>query len=577
MTMKYFVMTLLLLGSMLGIRPVRAASGHFTLIQIGDIHGNLVPRANLRSDSPGHMEGGLARMYTEIQRIRDAHKNSFLVNTGDTIQGSAEALFTRGQAIVDVMNMFGIQAYEPGNWDFLYGPQRFLDLFAGNSPKAPWYPVAANLYYNGAPFADKSGQQVLPPYMIRNIGGLKVGIIGLTTYRGIPAVPHVTDGFKFTGGDAELAKYIPILRDQDKVDALIVISELGQGDNIRLAEKYPGIDAILSSDMHEESFKPAVTKNGTLVTEVGQDGTLVGELNLTITNGKMTGWRWQAHTIDESIPPNPTIAGLVQEVRKSFVSGPDFKPHTNPIDGTVLDQPLDKVVGYTKIPLYRGNFSHEFMPGVLEGSSHDFLTDAIRAVTGADIGAIRGFRYGTEVPPGPITIGDLYHFIPIGPFIAKGTATGQAILNQMEQAADGALDTKVGIWSGGWLFNYSGITADFNPYEPTGKRFSKVMVQRQGAAACAPLDPQATYTYGAYFYPGDPTHLNGLPVSNVTVLKDAQGHPLGAVQAVIQYLQSLPKHTVDPAINRIHLLAPLPPYIYHNPEIQPLKGVPVKY
>ena len=74
-------------------------TGSVTLIHTGDIHGHLVPRPNVRSDSTGHLEGGLARVATTVNRIRSqrGYKNTLLINTGDTLQGSAEAMFSRGQ------------------------------------------------------------------------------------------------------------------------------------------------------------------------------------------------------------------------------------------------------------------------------------------------------------------------------------------------------------------------------------------------------------------------------------------------------------------------------------------------
>jgi len=84
-----------------------------TLLQIGDVHGHLLPRPNLRSDGTGHEEGGLARLYAKAQHIRQASPNALLFNTGDTIQGSAEALYTRGQALVEVIDKFGVDATSP--------------------------------------------------------------------------------------------------------------------------------------------------------------------------------------------------------------------------------------------------------------------------------------------------------------------------------------------------------------------------------------------------------------------------------------------------------------------------------
>ncbi|MEW6613150.1 MAG: bifunctional metallophosphatase/5'-nucleotidase [Pseudomonadota bacterium] len=550
-----------------------AGNGTVTLIQIGDLHGHLVPRPNVRSDSSGRLEGGLARLYTQIQEIRSRARDSLLINTGDTIQGSAETLFTRGQAMVDVLNRFGIDAFAPGNWDFLYGTQRFQELFCPASRKAPWHAVAANLYYDGAPYAAWSGQRVLPPYEIRPVGGLRIGILGFTTFRGIPILNSTTQGFKFTPGDAELAELIPVLREREKVDLVVMVSELGLADNIRLAESHPGVDVILSADMHEATIKPVVTKTGTIISEVGQDGTLLGELQLQVSNGKLSSWRWQAHVIDDRLAEDPGIAALVREVRKSFVSGPDFTPHINPFNGSVLKQPLDTVVGYTQVPLYRGNFSTEGMPGVIEGSSHDFLADAFRSMTGAEIGAIRGFRYGTHVAPGPITLADLYHFMPIGAQIAVGEIQGRQLKAQMENAADGSLNPDVSIWSGGWLFGYSGVRADLHPYHSAGSRFSNVQVFNRQNQAWMPLDPNVTYTYASYYYDVDPKLVNLTPANHIRVLKDDGGRPLDATEVVVRYLQSLPNRTVTPELNRIRLLDPLPPPLFGNPEIQPLKGL----
>ena len=125
--------------AVLFIAPVMAdddstpGTGSVTLIHTGDIHGHLVPRPNVRSDSSGHLEGGLARVATTVNRIRRQHgyQNTLLLNTGDTLQGSAEAMFSRGQVMIDVLNLFDVQAHAPGNWDYLYGTDRFLEAFVG--------------------------------------------------------------------------------------------------------------------------------------------------------------------------------------------------------------------------------------------------------------------------------------------------------------------------------------------------------------------------------------------------------------------------------------------------------------
>ena len=137
-------------------RAAFAGSGEIVLIHAGDIHGHLVPRPNVRSDTKSGMEGGLARIATVIKQIRAKQiraanpGETIYFNTGDTLQGSAEALLTRGQALIDVMNLIKPDFDEPGNWDYLYGTQRWLETFAGSGNTPPLLStqsVAANFYY----------------------------------------------------------------------------------------------------------------------------------------------------------------------------------------------------------------------------------------------------------------------------------------------------------------------------------------------------------------------------------------------------------------------------------------------
>jgi 2',3'-cyclic-nucleotide 2'-phosphodiesterase (5'-nucleotidase family) len=616
-----------LLTAALGLAPVAAAVAgaerptgppvfSLTLIHIGDIHGHLVPRPNLRSDAQGRRpEGGLARMYTKIQQIRThaddgrregkkakkaSVKRTLLLNTGDTVQGSAEALYTRGVALVEVLNAFGIDGFAPGNWEFVYGTDRFLELFAGPSPLAPWGTVAANVRRAPASGNCPDGDYVLPPYTVKDLDGVKVGILGFTTDRGPQVVGSaVTAGLCFLSSapgssgtpdvsqvEAELRAQVAKLRAVEGVDLVVMLSELGLANNSLLAERNNGIDVILSSDMHEETRDPVVvsTPNGgkTLVVEEGQDGTNLGELRLTFKRGRLAHWHWKSHVIDSTLREDPAIAARVAKVRAPFVAGPDFHQHSNPFHGGTLRAPIDTVVGHTQVGLHRSNFSGEALPGVIEGTSHNFLTDAFRAVAGSQIGAIRGFRYGTHVAPGPVKLEDLYHFIPIGPRIARGSIAGQAVKNQIENAASGSLDPDPRNWTGGWLFGFSGVTLDFDPYQPAGARASNIQVTGN------PLNTASRYSYASYWYDTDPGLINRVPATDIQVaVRDpdtgkARFVPVAQVggyeqmdgtEVVAEYLQDhLGGNLAALEGPRVSLLAPLPPPVYGNPEVQPLRG-----
>lgn len=510
-------------------------SKSITLIHIGDLHGHTMPRPNLRSDGDGRMEGGLARLATVIKKIREDNDNTLLVNTGDTIQGSGEALYTRGKALVDVVDLLGVEAFAPGNWEYVYGPERFKEFFQGGR----WGALASNLYDTAASnddgkivdavgnvvtspafpegipatlarvhtiaesedwsrwYAD-NGQRVLPPYSIKNIGKVKVGVLGCTTRRGPQVVGSwVVDGIEFTDCQKEVEKFVPVLRNQHRVDLVVLITEIEIGVNIQMVETSElldgdnHIDVILNSDMHEETLEPIKIWNKshtrqTLLIEEGQDGTMLGELKLTIKNKTLVDYDFTPHRIHDGIRENWRVAKKVREVRAPFTTHFDASipcnensPYYNSFSGTCLKGSLDEVVGRTDVDLHRSNYSDEDMPAVLEGTSHDFIADAIRWWAGSDLATVRGFRYGTHVKPGPITRNDLYHFIPIGARIGKASRIHVAQLrNQVDNSSQAVFSSDPGNtwvkpapennvgWGGGWLFAYSGdgFSVKYDPY-----------------------------------------------------------------------------------------------------------------
>ena len=540
-----------------------------TLLQMGDIHGHLIPRPHLRSDGGTAKLGGLAYLYSKIEEIRNANEHVMLFNTGDTIQGSAEALYTRGQALVDVLDQFDIDGFAPGNWDYLYGADRFVELF-GNGR---WGAVAANVYFDGNVYPDKAGQRVLPPYVVKRVNGLNIGIMGLSTERiTLAPGPWATKGFVATSEGAELPELITELREQKMVDVVILVSEFGLAKNVWFAENYPGIDVVLSADMHEETREAIRTSNGTLITEVGQDGTRLGEVTLRMRGNLVAGSDYRFHTIDTGvIQPDPMIADLVNEERKEFVAGADFTTHVNPFNGMLLNRPIDQVVGTADVALHRSNYAHEDMPASVEGSSHNFLADAFREQAGADIGHIRGFRYGTHIAPGAIKLEDLYHYIAIGPEVAKTEITGQMLKNYLENNAEGSFSADLFAWAGGWQMGLSGVRYDLDVSATKGNRISNVTLQDPATGEWLPLDTAATYSIAGYWYQQNPANVAGiLGRTAAEPVRGEQGEVIDGTEVVVNHLKT---HSANPEPNRVRLLSPLPGAAYGSPEMQPLKGV----
>lgn len=534
-----------------------------TMMEVGDHHGNLIPRLNLRpGDGVKHSEGGLARMASVIKKTRKRDPQALLFTAGDTLQGSAEVLHTSGQAIVDVLDTFDINAYAPGNWDWMYGKDRAIELFG----KGRWGVTAANAYH-----AD-TGERVFPAYRILRVKGVKIGVIGMTSSRGLPAVPTANIGLTFTDGEEELVEAIDILRNQEHVDIVVLLSELGLAANTLLVDRHAGVDVVFSSDMHEETPELVVTPvNKVLAMEIGWGGSRLAKIELKVKGGKIVEHDYEWIALTEKIKEDADTAKKVREVRAPFLSGEDFVPHVNPLNAAVLDRPIDTPVGFTRQVLYRANFSdHAYLPAVIEGSSHDFITDAFRTQAHTDIGTLRGFRYGTYLRPGPITRADLYTYLNAGAQIASGNVPGQQIKTILENNIQGTLQKDPLTWSGGWIFAFSGLRYDIDLSLPLGQRARDVHVLRQSTGVWEPLDVNQRYTIAGYYFDVAPDRIGAFrDVSNVQVIRHENGAHKDAVDVVTDYLMH---HSANPQTGRIRTLQALPAPVFGNPEMQPLRG-----
>jgi 2',3'-cyclic-nucleotide 2'-phosphodiesterase (5'-nucleotidase family) len=465
---------------------------------------------------------------------------------------------------------------------------------------------------------------VLVPYRVVTLGTLRVGIFACTTNRGPTIVgSKVTQGVTFTDCKngmtfnagtpdekvvpPEIPTYVDILRNQENVDLVVMLSEAGLAENIYNAENFSGIDIIFSSDQHEETNIPviATTPDGgfTFIVEEGEDGAQVGELTVTIVDKKIVSLAWKGHDIDDTVAANPWLTSVIEKVSAPFRSGPEFVPgqFVNPYNGAKLNLPIDSIIGYTEVPLTRNAYSYEYFPvtdktpAIIEGSSHDFLADAFRVITGAQIGAIRGFRYVNDIPPGPITYEDIYSLIPIGPQIAVGTITAAALNNQAENAADSVLNPDVTQWRGGWMFNFSDVTFDLLPYEsrvlvggtnPPENQLDQGRIANIQVGGSAVTDATQTLTYASYFYSNDPDFVNAIGAKDISVFtKDGllpaasvtPDNVMDATEVVRMYLATFPNNTLTASsfvFPRINITEPLPDSTaeFGFPVIEPLRG-----
>lgn len=495
--------------------PLGLGVSQLRLIHLADTHGKLAPHWERLADGRWHeRSGGLAKAYTVVRRLRETApgENLLLVN-GDNFHGSAELFFTRGQAVVPILNAFGIDAYSPGNWDFADGPADFRARFTGPA-KLTSFPVVAAGVYNapGAPPGAAIGQRVLPPYVIKEVGGLRVAVIGLNDDKPHAQAKVFTIGLELTAGFDELPSVLEEVR-RERPDLVVVMSEAGLAQNVALARDVPGIDVLLSSDTHEETFEPIVVpETGTVVVESGQGAAHVGRLDLRVVKSasgtKILERSWRLEEVDETVPEDARIKGLVDAARAPFLSGtfkgPFFRPYPGWRPGSrygmVLDRPIDTVIGSTDVDLSRR--------AVFETVGDNLIADAMRIVTGADIAGTNGFRYDSELPAGEkITIGDVFNWLPLGAHVAVGEMSGGQILERFERYLSSVFDPNPYRRGGGWVPRVSGIRFHVDltgPHGSAGDRIVRAEVLNRSTGAWEALLEDKWYRIASCYGPGDP-------------------------------------------------------------------------
>ena len=502
----------LCLGFAAGGLQAGTGTGTVTFIHFNDLHAHLTPHADLvpaPEDGPDATRivehGGLARTATLIKQIRSSNPRSVLMNIGDTYHGGVEALYTNGNAIVAPMNLLGVDVGVPGNWDFAYGPavtrarfgagaplaSRMAGLMSGSDVARPNYPnLAANARYS-------TGREFLPATLIKDLDGVKVGFIGLTSDIVAEMSPALAMGFTFTQGEAAykelIERYAAALRTQG-VDLVVVMSELGIHKDHQLAQiiRQGSVDVFFSAHTHEATFEPLNSASGALVVEAGNDGYL-GRMDVTVSKGRVTARQWRLLEIGAGIPEDVRVAGAIAAARAPFLA--DNVAMTVPMPGVeqVLRQRIDTVIGYTAQPLDRRH--------ALESSFNNFFTDMLRTAAGTQLALAPGFRFDSPIPApetlledntvatGAITLEDVYRYFPVVYTLATGQTDGATLRALLEGALTQVYSPEAFNQAGGWMPGLAGLRAEVDLNKPDGQR-----VLSLAHADGSPILPDETLT-----------------------------------------------------------------------------------
>ena len=385
--------------------------------------------------------GGFAHLATLVKRLRASRPGAMLLDGGDTWQGSATALWTRGQDMIDACRELGVDVMT-AHWEFTYGDKRVLEAVKSLG--------RIEFLAHNVKTAD-FGDPVFKPYVIREINGVPVAIIGQAfPYTPIANPRYMVADWTFGIQEAELQKIVEAVRAKG-ARAVVLLSHNGMDVDVKLAGRVRGIDVILGGHTHDGVPVPVIVNNAggkTVVTNAGSNGKFLGVLDLEV-RGSVVDFRYRLLPVFANLlPVDAAMQALISRVRAPYAAK--------------LAEPLAVTEGL----LYRrGNFN---------GTFDQLILDALMAVKNAEMAFSPGFRWGTSLLPGqPILREHLMDQTAITyPYVTLNEMTGADIKAILEDVCDNLFNPDPYLQQGGDMVRVGGMSYTCDPLAGTGKRIS---------------------------------------------------------------------------------------------------------
>lgn len=424
---------------------------NITILHTNDMHGHAEAFFEKKSDK-GKV-GGLSYMGAAIQREREKNPdNTLLLDAGDISSGGLVSDHFKSIPMVDAMNYLEYDAMTVGNHEFDVGMDALKDII----DHAHFPVISANI----KDLSNDKKPLKTKPYVIKQVGDLKVGILGLTTPEAAAMLsPRDRELIQFTSVAEAAKKNIPKMK-KEGADLIIILSHLGKDGDMMLASSVDGIDVIVGGHSHTEMKKPEKIRN-TIITQAGSFGKNLGRLDLKIkrVGGKaeIVGVKSKLIPISEkSIKPDPQVSSIIKK----------YSDQLAPI--------MNRKVGEAAVDLVQRDYHvyREDSPLV------NFVSDAIRKQTGADIAIISPSSLRANIPEGEITVGKLHELFPWENRVSILKMKGSDIKEVLEEALEGPAN---GI-------AISGLKVEIDTSQPRGKQILSV---------CTPdgkeIDPDKIY------------------------------------------------------------------------------------
>jgi 2',3'-cyclic-nucleotide 2'-phosphodiesterase/3'-nucleotidase len=403
-----------------------------------DLHGNILPTESYEGQTN---VGGIARCATVIRQIREHEKNVLLVDAGDTMQGTPVSFLTGGQVMVACLNQLHYDSWTWGNHEFDWG----LEKLAGCAERAEVPIVVANVRPAKDGGNDFSRQIVsrLKPYILKDIDGVKVGIIGLDT-PGVPSWsrPSLIPGLEFVDSVETLRTVVPAVRAAG-AQVLVLVCHQGYreaGDDHAnqinaIARDFPELDVIIGAHTHRNF--PEFKVSNILYSQADYYGIYLGRVDLVFDTEKGRVTHRQSNTLlmDEHIAFDPEILKL---------TGDDID-RAEKMSGAVIGEATDDL--WVRALPHKETPIHDLIFAAID----DALRDRGAKVDAIVHGIVEN-RVGLK--KGAITVGDVWNIVPYENTIGVVQLTPAELREVLDEDCDMFNNSAFrGIWGLKWTFD----------------------------------------------------------------------------------------------------------------------------
>lgn len=448
-----------------------------TILGTTDLHGNINP-IDYYTNKPDNR--GLAKIGTLIKRVRKEQPNVVLIDSGDTIQGTPlESYHNRKNnqppdPMMLAMNALKFDALAVGNHEYNFG-LKVLEK-ARSEAQFPWL--------SGNTYETKTGKTRYQPYIVKELAGVRIGILGLTT----PGVPNWDNppnyaGLEFREPAAEARKWVSEMRTKGRVDLVVVAMHMGLGEDLRTGEKspgqvpfeneavtiaktVPGIDVIFMGHTHREV--PSLYVNGVLLTQANAWGRHLARADVYFEK-TTDGWRVYAKSsrtlaADDRVEPDAEIAKIAEP----------YDRETQAWLGRVIGESTEELTA--KQARFR------------DTAILDLIQKVQLEAGNADVSMVASFNTEARIAKGPVTVRDIAGLYVYENTLAVLEVTGQQLKEALEhsakyfrayepgKAATDLVNEKIPAYN----FDIAeGVTYDLDISKPIGQRIQNLRFKDQ--------------------------------------------------------------------------------------------------